>query len=375
MIRRLKLSICILGLIIYFSHHLLGQEVSPSDKADKSAHLSDLDIDMQWFMSYLSGKENDKTFNQFLLNRGYVTIKKKINKTFSGRITNDITVDKEGDGEGDVKVRVKYLYLKTELPSFGVFHKPYFEFGLVHRPWLDFEEHVNFYRVQGTMFVERNDILNSADYGIVLFSLLGGEMDENYKKTVNKNYAGKYGSFAVGVVNGGGYHAREKNKNKSLEGRITIRPFHKIFPGLQFSYNGAFGKGNTAEAPDWSYNLGYISYESSCLILTGSYFDGKGNSKGSAIKDTISFEALPQNGYSLFGEWKLFESQFSIIGRYDYFTREFPSADLTTKRTIAGLAFHFVPGSTLLLDYDYLDYSDKTKKNSYTFEIAVEFKY
>lgn len=353
----------------------LDTMIAQTNKGEKADHSSDLDIEMQWFLSYLSGKENDKTFNEFVLKRGYVTIKKKINKTFSGRITNDITVDKEGDGEGDVKVRVKYLYLKAQLPSFGVFHKPYFEFGLVHRPWLDFEEHVNFYRVQGTMFVERNDILNSADYGIVLFSLLGGELDDHYKKTVNKNYAGRYGSFAVGVVNGGGYHAREKNKNKSLESRLTIRPFHKIFPGLQFSYNGALGKGNTVEAPNWYYNLGYISYESSHLILTGSYFNGKGNSKGSAIKDTISFEALPQNGYSLFGEWKLFESQISIIGRYDYFTKEFPSADFTTKRTIAGLAFNSIPGIKILLDYDFLDYSEKTRKDSYLFELAVEFKY
>ena len=363
----------IIVLLLLAVQFLMSSLIAQS-KQSGAQHLSDLDIEMQWFLSYWGGKQNDKAFNEFALKRGYVTIKKKINKTFSGRITNDITVDKEGDGEGDVKVRVKYLYLKSELPSFGVFHKPYFEFGIVHRPWLDFEEHVNFYRVQGTMFLERNEILNSADYGVVFFSLLGGEMDEHYKSTVNKNYAGKYGSLAVGIVNGGGYHAREKNKNKSLESRVTIRPFYKTIPGLQLSYNGAVGKGNTPEAPDWYYSLGYISYESSQIILAGSYYDGKGNSKGSAIKDTVSFEALPQNGYSVFGELKLFESQISIIGRHDYFTQELPSVDVTTKRTIVGLALNSLPGIKILLDYDYLDY-DKTRKDSHLFELSVEFKY
>lgn len=341
----------------------------------ESAYLSNLSIDMQWFLSYLNGENKGKTYNEFTLKRGYVNIKKKINNTFSGRITTDITVDKEGDGEGDVEIRLKYLYLKYQLPSYGIFHKPYFEFGLVHRPWLDFEQHINVYRVQGTMFLERNNVISSGDYGIFFLSLLGDEMNEHYKNTVNKNFAGTYGSFAIGIFNGGGYHALEKNESKSLESRLTIRPFYKTIPGLQFSYHGAIGKGNVAESPEWKYSSAYISYEHEHLIFTSEYYIGKGNYKGSAIQDTVSFEAVPQKGYSLFSEWKMFNRKISLIGRYDIFTQEFNNSDVTTRRTITGFAFHFIRGCKIIVDYDIVKYSNKVRKNSYVFEVAIELKY
>ena len=152
-----KIKMVLLLLLLHLStSSIIAQGNQPTLD---SPYLSNLSIDMQWFLSYLDGEESGNTFNEFTLKRGYVNIKKKIDDKFSGRITTDLTVDEEGDGEGDVEIRLKYLYLKYQLPSFGIIHKPYFEFGLVHRPWLDFEEHINFYRVQGTMFLERNHIL------------------------------------------------------------------------------------------------------------------------------------------------------------------------------------------------------------------------
>jgi hypothetical protein len=330
---------------------------------------------MQWFLSYLNGKNAGEAFNEFALKRGYVNIKKKINETFSGRITTDITVDKDGDGEGDVEIRLKYLYLKYQLPSYGLLHKPYFEFGLVHRPWIDFEQYINLYRVQGTMFLERNRVISSGDYGIVFFSLFGDEMEEHYRKTVNSNFAGTYGSIAVGIFNGGGYHALEKNKSKSLESRLTIRPFHKIIPGLQFTHHGAIGKGNIPESPDWNYHSAFVSYEAARMIVTAEYYTGKGNFEGSVIQDTVSFEAVPQQGYSFFGEWKMFNSRISLFGRYDRFTQEFHEGDFTTRRTIAGMAVHFFGGSKLIMDYDVIDYLDATNKDAHLFEVALELKY
>ena len=225
------------------------------------------------------------------------------------------------------------------------------------------------------MYLERNNVISSGDFGIFFLALLGEEMNDHYKNTVNKNFAGKYGSFAIGIFNGGGYHAREKNESKSLESRFTIRPFHKIIPGLQVSYHGAIGKGNIAESPDWEYSSVYISYEHEHLICTGEYYIGKGNYKGSAIQDTVSFAAVPQNGYSLFSEWKLFNCKFGLFGRYDLFTQEFNNNDVTTKRTITGIAFHFIRGCKIIVDYDFVRNSNKLSSNSHVFEIAIELKY
>ena len=282
---RRSFLMAILCLCFMLSHSVNAQE----QKEKKSASaLSQLSIDMQWFLSYLNGKDKGKKFNQFNLKRGYVNIKKKIDDRFSGRITTDITTDKEGDGEGDVEMRLKYLYLKYSLPSGLLFYKPFFEFGLVHRPWLDFEQHINDYRVQGTMFLERNNVINSGDFGVVFLSYLGGEMDKEYQANVSKSYAGKYGSFALGIFNGGGYHALEKNENKVVEGRLSVRPFPQMLPGLQITYHGAIGKGNTIQAPDWNYSSAYLSFESRHLILTTELYSGTGNYKGSSIRDIRS---------------------------------------------------------------------------------------
>jgi len=145
-----KFMVCL--IIVLFSVQFILAQIQETKPL--TSYLSNLSIDMQWFLSYRLGKSSGNSCNEFLLKRGYVNIKKKINETFSGRITTDITVDKKGYGEGNVEIRLKYLYLKYQLASFGLLHKPYFEFGLVHRPWIDFEQHINLYRVQGTMFLE-----------------------------------------------------------------------------------------------------------------------------------------------------------------------------------------------------------------------------
>jgi len=351
---------------------IMAQVKHPQAEAND---LSNSLINMQWFLSYLNGVDEGNAYNEFALKRGYVNIKKDINDTFSGRITTDITVDREGDGEGDVEIRLKYLYLKYQLPSRGIFYKPYFEFGLVHRPWLDFEQHINTYRVQGTMFLERNQVISSGDYGIFLMTLFGDEMSREYRQRVNNSFAGTYGSFAIGIFNGGGYHALEKNENKSIESRLTIRPVHKIVPGLQFTYHGALGKGNIPEAPDWQYNSLYCSYEHEHLICTGEYYRGKGNYKGTAIQDTVSYTAVPQRGYSFFSEWKFFHNKISLVGRYDVFTRKFATGAVTTRRAIAGVAFHFIRNCKILVDYDFVRVSGQSNKAEQVFEVAVELKY
>ncbi len=83
------------------------------------------------------------------------------------------------------------------------------------------------------MFLDINKVVSSADFGLVFISYFGGEMSDSYKKKVNKSYAGRYGSMALGIFNGGGYHALEKNMNKSIEGRVTIRPLPDLIPGCR----------------------------------------------------------------------------------------------------------------------------------------------
>ena len=74
-------------------------------------------------------------------------------------------------------------------------------FGLAETPWLDFEESVNRYRVQGTMFSEREGLIpGSADFGAGYFSPLPGN----------------FGEFHFGVYNGEGFTQPEANRSREL---------------------------------------------------------------------------------------------------------------------------------------------------------------
>lgn len=331
-------------------------------------HLEDINISGQWFLGYQTRDINGRKSNEFLLKRGYITFEKKFSDNFIGRITQDISVDKDGDGEGDLELRLKYGYLKFKGDDFFIFTKPFVEFGLVHRPWIDFEQKINQYRVQGPMFLDRNDILSSADYGITITSLLGGEVDSDYKKEVSKDYPGKYGSLTLGVYNGGGYHAIEKNQNKIFEGRLSIRPLPEIITGLQFSYAKVIGKGNIEESPEFNLDLGGISYENKFLTLLGYYIKGVGDQSGD-LYEFYEYD-VETKGFSIFGEIKLDFLSTSIFGRYE----RHESYDQQT-RTIAGIAYHFLGNNKIIVDYDYNTYKESRLPDEHVYEFAVELRF
>lgn len=325
-----------------------------------------------WYISYQNGengKGSGEDYDRFTLKRGYINIEKEFTPWFSARITPDINQmkDDENNYDGSFTVRLKYMYGQFNLPDWSIFTKPYVEVGMVHIPWLDFEEHINFYRCQDTMFIERNKTFNSADLGVTFVSLLGGTMDEEYQHKVNHYYPGRYGSVAVGIYNGSGYHAHEENENKALEGRLTIRPLPDIVPGLQFSYFGIYGKGNKETEPDWTVNLPFVSYEHEYVTLTGQYYWGKGNQKG---KDEHK-----KDGYSFFAELKP-TKKFSIIGRYDRFDPNTDASADENTRYIAGVAYHFYKQhkNTLLLDYDHVDYKDPSRKDDKRIQLTLQVK-
>ena len=370
--RFLKLSLPLLLLLIYTGVYAEDTASSEAGNNGKPAiSVPETKITYQWFLSYADGKSGDEAFSEFLVNRGYINITSKFSPLISTRITPDLTVDREGDGEGDLEMRFKYCYIQFHLPSSSFFTDPSIEFGLVHRPWLDFEEHINYYRAQGTMFLERNHIFNSADNGVTFMTLFAGKVSREYRETVNGKYPGRYGSMSFGIYNGGGYHALEKNLNKVLEGRLTVRPLPDYIPGLQFSYFLVRGKGNIAVEPDWNVDVGFISLESRRFVLTAQYYSGDGNTKGNAVYE--SGRSSSQNGYSLFGELKIPERKISIISRYDNFDHDTQSAGLITRRTIAGIAYHIQGHHKAILDYDFAELEAGEEDSTVKFTIEVHF--
>jgi len=330
-------------------------------------------ISGQWFLKYQTGEKNGTAFSHFLITRGYITINKKLTKNISGRITPDISVDKEGDGKGDVEMRLKYCYIQFRLHDFAFFSIPTVRFGIIHNPWLQYEQKINRYRVQGTMYLQRYKVINSADAGFVFSSNFGGELKKNFMKKHGISNNGKYGSIAIGVFNGAGYHGIENNKNKTIEGRISIRPFFTFLPGLQLSYIGAYGKGNTEFEPSWKLNASFVAFEHKYFTVTGTYYQGLGNTFGSFVDE--SDNSTDQTGFSIFSDLKLSDGKLSLFCRYDNFEFENILKSQSNERTIIGIAHHFYKKSKLLLVYDALSYPYSDKKKDSVFEFAVEVNF
>jgi len=330
-----------------------------------------IDVGGLFFISYYSGFEEGAPESNFVVNRGYINVRARVLPWLSGRITPDISVDREGDGEGDLEMRLKYCYVKFDLPSFSVFTQPDLMFGQVGQPWLEFEQRVNRYRVQGSMFVERAEIMNSADFGVTLSSFIGEKLPDAYQRWTSSP-PGKYGSFSLGFYNGGGYHAIEQNVNKVFSGRFSLRPLPELLPGLQFTWAGTFGKANVVHDVDWTKQLGYVSLEHERGVLAGTYFTGKGDSHGRAVDE--HGRAAAQHGFSVFTELHIPSTPLSIIGRYDTMDLTREDVAWTDERFIVGLVWHIRKGNKILADYDLLRNDDGESKYSFL-KISVEFAF
>jgi hypothetical protein len=347
------------------------EEIKDKELAEPKA-LKGLQLGMLAYVDYSNGQSpqpNDEksNFNRFRLTRGYLTVKKEVLPWLHSRITIDI----HQDDTGDYKERLKYLYAELRPPDFASLTSMKSEIGVGHIPWLDFEEHINPYRCQGTMAIERAGTFNSADAGVSLRGDLAGKLEDAQEKTGGHHYDGRYGSWHFGVYNGPGYHASEENENKVLEGRLTLRPLPDVVPGLQLTYFGIYGEGNDKDNfardwPDYVVNLGMLSYQHPWVTLTGQYFTTDGNAKGTWV-DTTG-DALCTAGYSFFGKLKLpvLDKKLSLFGRYDHFDQDDDDAiasETDYDMYAGGLAYDIYKGNLLLLAYETTDYGrDAGKK-------------
>jgi hypothetical protein len=323
----------------------------------------------QLFIIYQIEETEGEYFNEFTLRRGYITFNKRFNDIFSVRFTQDITLDEEGSDAGNIEMRLKYCLLRINNHFLPALRNSYWEVGLIHRPWFAFEDKVNDYRVQGAMFMDKYDILGSADFGVSLTGLIGGEVDDEYQRRVSSQFPGLYGSYSIGVYNGGGYHAIELNSNKTVEGRLTLRPLGNYLPGLQVSYNFVNGKGNTPSMPDFNFNHLYLSWQSKPVIVAGQIYRGRGNAGGTYIDE--DGDSYINSGYSVFGEAKILPTNIALMSRIDkHHVLGEGSAECSS--IIAGVCYRFQEKNKLLLNTDI-----RSRDGFVTrfYEIAIEIRF
>lgn len=373
------------GIITEQEAREIEQEAKAIEQEEKNVTVEEVKVDstpksfkglkfkMLAYFDYSVGQKaasnrKEKSYNEFSIKRGYFRLYKTIAPWLGAHLTYDI----HQDDDGDWKTRLKYLYAVFKPKDVGVLTNMKAEVGMGHIPWLDFEEHVNPYRCQGTMAIERAGTFNSADLGISIRGNLGGELEDAVARTGNHHYAGKYGSWHIGLYNGSGYHAKERNSNKVVEGRFTIRPLPNLIPGLQLSYFGLYGEGNkkaevNGKYPDYQIHMGFLSYEHPRLVLTAQYFVTEGNKDGSWLRP--NGEALWTENYSFFVNVKppiyamssWLDRRLNFFLRYDHVDRDKDNkiaSDAEYDLFIGGGALEFFHGNYILADYEYTDYGD-----------------
>ena len=330
--------------------------------------LKGIQVGMLAYVDYSNGdspesNDGESDLNNFRVTRGYLTVQKEILPWLHARTTLDTTQKTDGDWE----MRLKYYYAELRPPDLGSLTGMQSEIGMGHIPWLDFEEHINPYRCQGTMAIERAGVFNSADLGVSLRGDIGGKLQDPEERVGDHHYDGHYGTWHLGVYNGAGYHASEDNTNKVAEGRLTWRPLPGLIPGIQLSYFGIFGEGNAkTDAPDYNVNLGMLSYQNPWVIFIGQYFTTEGNAKGDWVD--AQGDALNTKGYSAFANVKLpiLDKKLSAFARYDHFDQDDDgeiASDADYDMYIAGLAYDIYKGNLVLLDFETTDYGrDAGKK-------------
>lgn len=327
-----------------------------------------------FYVAYQQGEAGGNDYAAFRLNRAYLTGQTAVLPHLSARIT----MDAHQDGEGDMEVRLKYLYAKYDFGDVGVVRGLGLEGGLVHMVWLDFEEHVDLYRMRDPMFVERTGLFNSADFGVTLAGDLGPSLGEDYTSTVNSHYAGRHGSFAIGVYNGGGYHAAEANTGKVVEGRLTLRPLPDRLPGLQVSGLAIFGQGNVpdggAGAPDWRTYDVFLSYQHAMGTVTAQYVWGAGNQGGSWTEPLAPGDATDYNGYSVFGEGRI-GNGFRLVGGFDHFERTPGPGNQSFQRLHGGVGYDLGHENILLLDVDSRNWDQAGRPTDTRFQVVMQAKF
>ena len=364
--RAVKFTTQVIILVFLALTPIMGQTVDEALLKKLTANTS---FSGQWFLTYQVQEENGEYYNGFGLRRGYITFNKRFNDIMSVRFTQDIVLDEEGSDAGNIEMRLKYCLLHIDNSYLPVLTNSWWEVGLINRPWFGFEDKVNDYRVQGAMFLDKYKVLSSADFGVSFSGLIGGKVNDEYQRNVSSSFPGRYGSYSFGIYNGGGYHAIEVNSNKTLEGRVSIRPFGDILPGLQLSYSFLQGKGNTPDMPDFYFNHLYLTWQSRPLVIAGQIYSGRGNGAGSLIDETgVSYT---NRGYSIFAEAKLVPTKWAIMTRFDSHHAD-GDIPVDCSSVIGGICYRFLENNKLLLN------TDTRRKNgeiTRIYEVAIEIRF
>ena len=258
------------------------------------------------FLEYNADLHEQNQINAFEVTRGYFNVKAQLSDRLSAFFTTDVRPTTDASLNTTLGLHLEYAYLDAKVND-----KASILFGMHETPWLTFEESINRYRVQGTMFSERAGLIpGPSDLGASV--LAKGDMVDVH----------------VGVYNGEGYGRAEEDKYKSLQGRVTVHPFSDADTGGSVRLSGFYSYGWYAK--DRPHNVAIVmgSYENPNVAATVQYLTAKDN--------PFVATTLERRGLSVFGEGRQGLTGWAGVGRVDFFDPDATTDNDATRRYIFG---------------------------------------
>ncbi|HXD18743.1 MAG TPA: hypothetical protein VN654_17135 [Vicinamibacterales bacterium] len=269
------------------------------------------------FVQYDAELKNRDSFNAFDLTRGYININGQLARNVRFRITPDVRRITDSSLAGTLVLRIKYAFVELDNLTGA---RSWVRFGAHQTPWLDFEESINRYRVQGTVFAERENLIpGSSDFGVGLFTPVG-----------------KYIDVQAGVYNGEGYAQTDTNRYKSAQARVTLRPLAGRGIANGFRLSGFYNEGWYAAGRPRRLGIVMGSFEHTNLVATLEAVKATENPSATAPRD------IDRSGSSAFVELREGMSGWAAIARIDLFDPDEALGDNAQRRVIGGGAYWFV---------------------------------
>jgi hypothetical protein len=308
-------SLILIGLVLSARAVFAQSAQPPAPPAEPDYPI--IRIGVLSYVQYDAELKNRDAFNVFDLTRGYVNINGQLSKNVRFRLTPDVRRVTDSSLAGTLVLRVKYAFVELDNVKAA---RSWVRFGAHQTPWLDFEESIDRYRVQGTMFSEREGLIpGSSDFGVGYFTPVG-----------------KYVDIQTGVYNGEGYAQTDANKYKSAQGRLTLRPFAGRGVANGFRLSGFYSAG--WYAADRPRRLGIVmgSFDHTHLVGTLQYLKATESPSAVAPRD------IDRNGSSGFLEIRQGMNGWAALARLDLLDSDEALANNSQRRIIAGGAYWFV---------------------------------
>ena len=258
------------------------------------------------FLQYNAELHERDGYNAFDVTRGYLNIEARLSERVRFRFTPDVRPTTDATLDRNLALRLEYASLDV-MATDGVS----IMFGLHEMPWLAFEESVNRYRVLGPFFAER-------------LGLIPGPTDLG----VSVKATGERTEVHVGVYNGEGYGRAEADKYKSVDGRVTLRPFAEDSAAGNVTISGFYQYGWYARDRPRNVAIVMGSYENTHVVATAQYL--------SATDNPFVAIDVERRGLSFFGEGRQGPTGWAGVGGVDFFDPDVSNDNDSRRRYIFG---------------------------------------